>query len=189
MLKPVVDEVAGAPEWLAIYVTPKHEKRVAAHFQVLLIEHYLPLYTVQRKWRDGSKVTLQLPLFPGYVFVQNSKEVRRRIFEAPGVLSIVGKRESSIIPDSYIQFLRQGLLLNKLEPHASLATGKHVRIRTGALAGVEGVLIRKKTGFRVVLTVQAIMKNVAVEVGLDEIEALPSAPENTVVPPRLKSAR
>ena len=173
-MKSVVSAVCCMPEWFAVYVIPKHEKCVAEHFRMRGIEHYLPLYTAQRKWKDGSKVTLQLPLFPSYIFAHTSRETRRRVFEAPGVVSIVGKREYSTIPDSDIEFLRQGLYLNKVEPHPYVSIGDRVRVKTGALAGVEGVLVRKKTGVRIVLNVDAIMKSVAVEVDLDEIEPVDS---------------
>ena len=157
-------------EWFAVYVIYKHEKRVAEHFQVRELEHYLPLYTTRHRWKDGSKVTLQLPLFPGYIFARTARDMRRRIYEVPGVLSIVGKQDSSAISDSYIQLLREGLPLRNAEPHPGFPIGRRVRIKSGALTGIEGVLVRKKAGFRVVLTVEVIRRSFAVEVDLDEIE-------------------
>jgi transcriptional antiterminator NusG len=173
----IVPEIYQVAEWFAVYVVHKHEKRVAQHFQVREIEYYLPLYEAQRKWKDGSKVTLQLPLFPGYIFARTPRDGRRRIVEAPGVLFIVGKPERSMISDSYMQLLRDGLHLRKAEPHPSLPIGKRVRIKSGALAGIEGVLVRKKVSLRVVLTVEAIMRSFAVEVGLDEVEPVHSGAE------------
>lgn len=161
-------------EWFAVYVVYKHEKRVAEHFLVRELEHYLPLYTAQHKWKDGSKVTLKLPLFPGYIFARTARDLRRRIYEVPGVLSIVGKQDSSTISDSYIQLLREGLPLRNAEPHPGFTIGRRVLIKSGALAGIEGVLVRKKAGFRVVLTVEVIMRSFAVEVDLDEIEPVHS---------------
>jgi len=74
------------------------------------------------------------------------------------------------VPESYIHCLQEGLQQGKIEPHAYLATGTRVRIRSGVMAGMEGILLRKKNDFRVVLTLQMIMKSVKVEVELDEIE-------------------
>jgi len=82
-----------------------------------------------------------------------------------------------MISDSYMQLLRDGLHLRKAEPHPSLPIGKRVRIKSGALAGIEGVLVRKKVSLRVVLTVEAIMRSFAVEVGLDEVEPVHSGAE------------
>src|SRR5438132_11773155 len=87
---PLIDSKEAAPEWYAVYVIAKHEKRIAQHFQNRQIEHFLPLYEVRRKWRDGSKVTLQLPLFPSYIFVQTARARRVAALEVPGVLSVVG---------------------------------------------------------------------------------------------------
>jgi transcription antitermination factor NusG len=76
------------------------------------------------------------------------------------------------IPDSYIHFLREGLSQGRIEPHPYLAVGAKVRIRSGTMAGMEGVLLRKKRGVRVVLTLEMIMRSVTVEVGIDEVESL-----------------
>jgi hypothetical protein len=62
-------ECTCAPKWFAAYTSPRHEKRVNQQLEMREIEHYLPLYRTQRKWSDGSRVTLDLPLFPGYIFV------------------------------------------------------------------------------------------------------------------------
>jgi len=163
-------EATALSEWFAVYVVARHEKRIAEHFRVRQIEHFLPLYQAQHKWRDGSKVTLQLPLFPSYVFARTARNRRMPVLEVPGVLSIVGKREASRIPDTYIQFLREGLILGKVEPHPFLVAGARVRVKAGVMEGMEGVLVRKKARFRVVFTLDLMMKSVAVEVDIDEIE-------------------
>jgi transcription antitermination factor NusG len=172
MLTPVMREICGTPEWFAVYVMARHEKRVARHFEVRDIEYFLPLYTTQRRWKNGSKVTLQLPLFPSYIFVRISWDVRKKVFETPSVLSIVARGNSSI-PDSYIEFIRDQLHLQKVEPYPCPPVGNRVRIKEGALAGVEGILVRRKNEARIVLTVEAIMRSVAVEVNLDEVEMAP----------------
>jgi hypothetical protein len=63
-------ENATLHNWFAIYTSPRHEKRVCQYLKHREIEHYLPLYQVRRKWRNGATVTLDLPLFPGYLFVR-----------------------------------------------------------------------------------------------------------------------
>ena len=81
---------ACAPHWFAVYTSSRHEKRVNQQLEMREIEHYLPLYRTQRKWSDGSRVTLDLPLFPGYIFVCIERAQRVRVLEVPGVLAIVG---------------------------------------------------------------------------------------------------
>jgi transcription antitermination factor NusG len=165
-----------APKWFAVYTTPRHEKRVSQYLSQRGIVHYLPLYHVRRKWRDGSTVTLDLPLFPGYIFVHIERRERVRVLEVPGVLTIVGGtgRQPASLPEAEIDALRLGLHLRRAEPHPLLTIGQRARIRSGALAGMEGVVVRKKNSLRVVLTVDLIMQSVAVEVDGSELETLDS---------------
>jgi transcription antitermination factor NusG len=157
--------------WFAVFTTPRHEKQVEEYFRILEIESFLPLTRASRRWKDGSKGIVELPLFPSYTFVRIGCGERIPVLSVPGVLSIVGGgRKSMSISDSYIHFLRTGLQEGKIEPHAYLESGTKVRIRSGAMAGMEGILLRKKNDFRVVLTLEMIMKSVKVEVELDNIE-------------------
>ncbi len=165
----VPKEGCAALEWFAIYVMPRHEKRIAQHLQVRQVEHFLPLYRTRRKWRDGSNVTVQLPLFPNYLFVRALPGQRVRALNVPGVLSAVGKRESSVISDAYIDSLRKVVELGKAAPHPYLATGTVVNIRSGLLAGLQGVVVRQKSGCRLVLSLELIMQSVAVEVDMADL--------------------
>jgi transcription antitermination factor NusG len=140
------------------------------------IEHYLPLYRTQRKWSDGSRVTLDLPLFPGYIFVHIERRQRVRVLEVPGVLAVVVGTggEPAALPEADIEALRSGLPLRHVEPHPLLNVGQRARIRSGAFAGMEGIVVRKKNSFRVVLTLDTIMQSFAVEVDGNELEPLDS---------------
>ena len=167
-------EVTGASHWFAVYTTCRHEKRIAQHLSQREIEHYLPLYRVDRKWRNGSRVTLELPLFPGYIFVHIKRSERVSVLDVPGALAIVGGTggRPAPLPDTAIQALRTGLKEHRIEPHPVLRVGQLARIRSGAFAGMEGVVVRKKSGFRVVLTLEQIMQSVAVELDEDDVEPL-----------------
>ena len=167
-------------DWYAVYTNPRHEKRVAHHFGQRQIESFLPLYRVHRRWRDGSRVELDLPLFPGYIFTRIGRRERIRVLEVPGVLTIVGfGEEPAALPEAEIEALRSGLHLRRVEPHPYLVVGARARIRTGALAGMEGILVQKKNNLRVVLTLDQIRQSMAVEVDACELEFLPgSAPRN-----------
>ncbi len=79
-----------APRWFALYTASRHEKRVAQHLSQREIEFYLPLYKSERKWSDGSRVTLDLPLFPGYLFIHIQRSERSRVLGVPGALAVVG---------------------------------------------------------------------------------------------------
>ena len=169
-----------AAKWFAVYTAPRHEKRVSQYLSQREIEHYLPLYRTQRRWSDGSKVTLDLPLFPGYLFVHIDRNERVQVLQVPGVLSFVGGtgRQPASLQDAEIDALRAGLSLRHPEPHPLLTVGQRARIRSGALAGMEGVVVRRKNSLRVVLTMDLIQRSVAVEVSETELETLDSAGPN-----------
>jgi transcription antitermination factor NusG len=164
------------PRWFAVYTASRHEKKVAQHLTQREIEFYLPLYLSKRKWSDGSRVTLELPLFPGYLFVHIRRSERVRVLDVPGALAVVGGngREPVPLPDEAIDALRSGLHLRHAEPHALLAVGQRARIRSGALAGMEGIVVRKKNSLRVVLTLEHIQRSISVEVAADDLEPLGS---------------
>jgi transcription antitermination factor NusG len=162
------------PNWFAVYTSPRHEKRVGQYLRQKEIEHYVPLYQARRKWRDGSKVTVDLPLFPGYVFVRIDRSERVRVLQVPGVLSIVGGtgHQPASLPDTEIDALRSGLSVRHAEPHPLLIVGQRARIRSGALAGMVGIVVRQKNSLRVVLTMDLIQQSVVVEVDSAELETL-----------------
>lgn len=166
-------ETARTPKWFAVRTVPRHEKSVASHLNLRGVEHYLPIYHSLRKWRNGLNVTLDLPLFPGYLFVRIHTAERVRVLQVPGILAIVSGTggEMAPLPQEEIEALRTGLPLRQAEPHPLLTVGQRARIRTGALAGLEGVVLRKKNSLRVVLTVDLIMQSVAVEVDREELDS------------------
>jgi transcription antitermination factor NusG len=163
------------PRWFAVYTTPRHEKHVSEILAERQIETFLPLYRANRQWKKSSPVVLDLPLFPTYVFVRIERKSRGVILGTPGVLSIVGSsKEAWPLPDLEIDALRSGLLERKIEPHPYLVVGERVRIMAGVMAGVDGVLVRKKNDLRVVLSLDTIMRSVAVEVNANDIEPVGS---------------
>jgi transcription antitermination factor NusG len=186
----VADASPGKPfvaKWFAVYTSPRHEKRVSEYLRLREIEHYLPLYQVRRKWRNGATETLDLPLFPGYLFVRIDRGERVRVLESPGVLAFVGGTggKPASLPETEIDALRSGLPLRHAEPHPLLTVGQRARILSGALAGMEGVVLRRKNSLRVVLTMDMIMQSVSVEVDGSELEIVESkapAPAQTFSP-------
>jgi len=158
-------------KWFAVYTKPRHEKAVSRHFEIQQIEFFLPLYTETHRWRNGCRVEVEQPLFPGYLFARVGQRDSTRVLGVPGVLLMVGSgRRPAPLPDFEIESLRFGLHLRKFEPHPYLVVGDKARIKSGSLAGMVGVLARKKSNFRVVLTLELIMRSVAVEVDADELE-------------------
>lgn len=165
-----------APNWFAVCTLPRHEKRAADILAEREIESFCPLYAETRQWKKRAPVTLELPLFPTYLFARIRDNERGRLLSVPGVISIVGNRRQALsIPDAEIDALRGGLHLRSALPEQYIAVGERVRIVAGAMAGVEGVMIRSKNQLRVVISIQVIMRSISVEVNLVDIEPVRSS--------------
>ncbi len=161
--------------WYAIYTSSRHEKRVHEHLGYRRVECFLPLYRTVHRWKNGCKVQVELPLFPGYLFVRIGKRERAQVLDVPGVISFVGNRSQPVpLSDLEIDTLRSGLHLQKFEPYRKLAIGQRVRIKAGSLTGLYGVLVRSANGMRVVLTVELIKQSVAVELDAADVEPIAS---------------
>jgi transcription antitermination factor NusG len=161
----------SALQWFAAYTTSRHEKHVGEVLAERNIESFLPLYRTVRQWKKSTPVTLELPLFPCYLFVRINRAARGAVLSLPGVVSIVGSpKEPWPLPQLEVEALRLGAKLGKAEPHPYLRVGERVRIKAGLMAGVQGILVRKRNEFRFVLTLEAIMRSVAVEVDASELE-------------------
>jgi transcription antitermination factor NusG len=164
------------PRWYAAYTRANHEKRVAEQLGVRLVEHFVPLYESLSRWKD-RKVRLQLPLFPGYVFVRLTRSERLRVLQVPGVARLVGFNGlPCALPDSDIEALKLGLARGvRAVPHAFLAVGRRVRVKAGPLEGLKGIVIRRKNRLRLVISLDLIHRAAAVEVEAADLEPLGEA--------------
>jgi transcription antitermination factor NusG len=161
------------PRWYAAYTSASHEKRVAEQLVVRSVEHFLPVYASVRRWKDRH-VTLQLPLFPGYVFVRIALCDRLPVLQVPGVARLVGfDGAPAALPEEEIDGLKEGLVGGvRAKPHPFLTTGRRVRIRSGPLEGRQGILLRRKGCLRVVLSVDLIQRSIVVDVDVADVEPL-----------------
>ena len=159
--------------WCALYVRHQHEKMVAQILTNKGIETLLPLYSAKRQWKDRVK-QLSLPLFPCYLFLRNGCEHRLEVLTTPGVHGLVGiAGRATPIPQAEIDAVRQVIKRGVcLEPHAYLRCGDWVRVKSGPLEGIEGVMVRKKNQTRLVISVELLQKSAAVEVDVSMVEPL-----------------
>jgi transcription antitermination factor NusG len=166
-----------ASRWFALVVKPRHDKAVEQNLRFRDLEAFAPLYPARRCWSDRVK-TVELPLFPGYVFCRFSVRNRIAVLNTPGVVSIVGfAKADTPIEDSEISaiqaVLRSGL---PVQPWPYIRPGARVRIHDGALGGVEGTLLREKGAWQVVLSVELLQRSVAVEIDRVSVSALDASP-------------
>lgn len=157
--------------WHAIYTWHQHEKMVADLLSRKGFEIFLPLYQSTRRWKDRLK-TLSLPLFPSYVFIRGGMDQHLQIVTTPGVSSLltVSGRVAEISRDEIDAVKRTVESSLRAEPHPFLKCGDWVRVKAGPLEGIEGILVRMKGMFRLVISVELLQKSVAVEVDSAMVE-------------------
>jgi transcription antitermination factor NusG len=174
MLAPqVVDDSAGKDDsqWWALYTRHQHEKVVADMLAAKGFEVFLPLYNSIRRWKDRKKL-LSLPLFPCYVFVRGGVRGRLQIITTPGVHMVLSHGDHvAVIPENEIESIRRTVDGHfRTEHHPFIRSGDRVRVIRGSLQGLEGILVRKKNQFRLVLSVDMLAKSVAVEIDSTDVE-------------------
>jgi len=157
--------------WHAVHVKPKHEKSTAEILASKGFQQFSPLYSCRRHWSDRVK-TVELPLFPGYVFCQFQKHERAAILATPSIVSILKfGPEPAIVDDSEIEAIRAAIHSDRpLQPWPYVPLGTTVRVTHGVLEGVTGTLVQERGCFRVVLNVSLVERSVAVEVDRMDIQ-------------------
>ncbi len=177
VFKPAHVETPANRNWYALYTCPRHEKRVAEQIKQRSIACFLPVYRSIRRWKDRRK-ELELALFPGYVFVHIALKDRLRVLQLAGVVRFVSFNGHPVpLPDSEVESLINGLARGVcVEPHPYLTVGRRVRVRYGPLAGMRGILVRRKKSSRLVLSIDLIMRSVMLEVDEAEVEPSYAAP-------------
>jgi transcription antitermination factor NusG len=159
--------------WYAVYTKFQHEKSAAGLLETKDLEVFLPVYRTVHRWTDRNQLVI-LPLFPCYLFVRTALDRKLDILRTAGVRWLVenGGRACPV-PEAEMEAVRKICATGaRVQPHPFLKEGNPVRIRTGALAGIEGLLVRIKNQSRVVISVQLLQKSVSVEAELANLEAL-----------------
>ncbi len=163
------------PEWFAAYTMSRHEKRIASHCERIGIEQFLPLYTSQRSWKNRTTVDLQMALFPNYIFVRLLPQDHGPLMRLPGLLSIVGNALGPVvIPDGDMDLLRRIIACKTIEPHPFMTKGDKVRVMTGPLAGLIGVVLKRGNGLRFIVTLDVIGKSVSLHIEGGALELIAS---------------
>lgn len=166
-------EIAASLRWYAVHSRSRHEKRIHQFLQTNSIDSFLPLYESVHRWKD-RRALVTLPLFPGYLFVRIASEERLKVLTAPGVVRLLSAHGCPIpVPDSEIDALRNCAAQNaRMEPHPYLTVGRRVLVKSGPFTDLEGILVRKKGQFRLVVSVNLIARSVSLELDRSDIVAL-----------------
>ena len=161
--------------WYALYTRHQHEKMVDQVLTHKGFNTFLPLYATTHTWKDRSKA-LTLPLFPCYVFLKGGIDRRLHILTTPGIFGLVSSAgQPAVIPDVEIEAIRRVVESGaRVETHPYLTCGNRVRVTSGPLTGIEGILVRKKNISRLVLSVELLGTAAAIEVAAFQVEAVNS---------------
>ena len=171
-----VEAYATQFPWFAIQVRARYEQGVADHLDGKGYEWFLPLYKCRKRWSDRIK-EVEAPLFPGYLFCRINLQDRLPILKTPGVIQIVGYNRTPIAVDELEMQAIQRMVASGIpnQPWPFLAAGDRVRIESGPLSGLEGILVEFKGNHRLVLSVTLLQRSVAVEIDSAFVTSLRSS--------------
>jgi transcription termination/antitermination protein NusG len=174
-LKGAVAIPANRPQWYAIQTRGRHEKRVAAQLRNRGFDGYLPLSSEYHQWTDRRKM-VEAPLYPCYTFLRASidERIREAVLRIPGVLDFVGLKGCPlVIPDRDIEVIKTLVArCVPVKPHVYLSEGTRVRIRGGALDGIEGILLKRNSDSSLIVSIQLIQRSISLRVDGYDVEPL-----------------
>ena len=166
-------EKSQEKRWHAVYLKSRHEFKVEKKFAETNIDAFLPVIERLRNWKDRKKL-VTFPLFPGYIFVHIPDDYNSTlsVLKTSGVvrfLTLEGK--PAPIPEEQINYLKK-LIENKeqIDPHPYITEGQRVRITSGPLAGVEGILMEKRTQNLLILSIDLLKQGASVKIDAFDIE-------------------
>ncbi|MGB9435226.1 MAG: UpxY family transcription antiterminator [Candidatus Acidiferrum sp.] len=162
-------------QWYALYTRSRHEKAATASLKEKGLTTFLPLFSRVHRWSDRRK-TVEVPFFPSYTFVRTvaTPENSVRILQTPGVVGFVGTSRRGIpIPDKQIEDIQTVLAQNiPCAIFPFLRVGQRLRIRGGCLDGIEGRLVTFKGDRSLVISVEPILRSVAIRLDGYDVEIL-----------------
>ena len=170
--------------WYAARTRSNFEKRVTEEIRAKGFEPYCPVFEEAHEWADRRKI-VERPVFPGYVFVRfdNTPAARLSLLRTAGVVGFLGVDGiPEPIPNAEIEpvrrMLRGGL---GVMGHPFLTAGAWVRVKRGALKGVEGRFVRAKNGSRLIVSISLLSQSIAAEVDARNVEVITSKPQHSSV--------
>ena len=170
-------KTAATYPWYALQVRSRHEFIVADYLGGKQYEWFLPQYKCRKRWSDRIK-EVDTPLFPGYLFCRFNAEERLPILKTPGVIQVVGNNRIPIpVDEEEIRGIR-ALVASGIpnQPCNFFQVGERVRIESGPLAGVEGILTDFRGSHRFVLAITLLRRGVAVEIDSAFVKSLRPSP-------------
>ncbi len=161
-------------KWYAVHTRSRHEKQVDLFLSERGVETFLPLVHTLSRRRDRKKY-VDIPLFPGYLFVCAEKERLYDVKYTRGVTRIIGTDldAPTPIPDKQILDIKSIMETEvQLDPFPYLKKCRMVRVKAGPLKGLEGILVERKGHYKLVIRIDLLQKGAAAEVYISDIEPI-----------------
>jgi transcription antitermination factor NusG len=169
---PELEDALQQPRWHVAYVVTRHEKAVAKELDRRSVESFLPVYQAVHYW-NKRRAQVELPLFPSYVFVRMTFHERLRVLQVPAVVHLVTFNGlPASLPEEEIEALRAAVRMRRAQPHPYYSLGDRVRIKSGPLKGLEGILVKQPSSSRIIVAVDFIHRSVSVELEPHDLEGM-----------------
>jgi transcription antitermination factor NusG len=174
--------------WYALRVKSNFEQTSARLLRCQGYEEFVPTYSTRRQWTDRTKV-VDVPLFPGYIFCRFNRWTLAPVIKTPGVVNVVAFGSTPTpVGDEEVEAIRTLLATGtRFEPTRYLTVGQRLEVIRGPLAGLTGILISVKSGWRIVISVNLLQRSVAAEIDPSWVKALPMGAGRSMEPnPQIK---
>lgn len=164
-----LDPVFLEKKWYAVHTRSHHESKVADLVAAKGIETFLPLRTLQRRWKDRNKL-IDFPLFPGYVFVKMPLLEKNKVVQTPSVVRLVGSHRPESMPEEQVMAVRRFLQEEiAFDPYPYLHPGQEVEVIRGPLKGIRGILVDRKGRYRLIVNLPLINSMVDAEIAVEDV--------------------
>ena len=168
----------GEKHWYAVQTRSNCERSLTSELSAKGVRSYFPAFAELRQWSDRKQM-IERAAFPGYIFVNiwDSMDERLRVLKSSGAVRILGNSKNiEPVPEREIDSIRKMLASGReCVAHPLPREGVRVRVRRGALRGVEGELVRMKNQTRLVVSIAMLSRSIAIEVDSNDVQTLQTA--------------
>jgi len=158
--------------WYIIYTSPNYEKKSYLSLLKINIPTFLPIQKVQRQWSDRKK-TIEVPLFPNYLFVKIPQKDRFKVLEIYGIKKyITSLGKPVIIPENQINYIKKMLECPSLNTEHLLRSGDRVVITDGPFKEMQGVLFGTKGKERLGVKIESLNQTISIDISKSSIQLI-----------------
>lgn len=156
-------------EWFVLHTRSRQEKVIAEHLERMAIRHFLPMVKVERRYAHRRRLVFK-PIFPSYVFMRGTWDDRARALSTNRIARVIEAPDQTRLIHELRQIHAALAAGVTLDPYPYLRVGHRVRVRSGPLMGLEGLVEERRKPHRLVLQVQTLGRALSLELDADLLE-------------------